>query len=98
MKKDILARSMQNIINMNQVQMFRQFLEPDLPETLKKAMYEVAEGLENTDDCKKAADQVIQNNLEVIKKIEADEAQPLEATNRFLEDLRKWRRTYIMKQ
>lgn len=97
MKKELLARSMQNIINMNDVQMFRQFLEPDLPETLKKTMYEVAEGTDESENCKKDADAIIKNNLETIKKIEADEPQPLDATNRFLEELRKWRRKYVMK-
>lgn len=97
MDRDLIARAMQNVINMDKVQMFEHFKGDHLAEALTKEMNEVAASTQNEEQCKKDIAALIKRNQKTIEAIENDQVT-LVMYNALMEDLRAWRRTYIMKK
>lgn len=97
MDRDLIARAMQNVINMSKVQMFEHFKGDQLDKALQKEMYEVADSTDNPEKCKKDIDALLAKNKKIITAIEKDQVT-LPMYNTLMEDLRTWRRTYVMKQ
>lgn len=97
MDRDLIARAMQNIINMNKVQMFEQFKGDHLKEHLREEMIEAAKDAKDQESLKKDIDQLLSKNKNTIRTIEQNYDISQEQFNQLMEDLRSWRRKYIIK-
>ena len=97
MDRDLIARAMQNIINMNKVQLFEQFKGNQLYTHLHDEMTESAQDADDKKKLEEDITEVLEGNKKTIEMIEQNQEITQDQYNHLMEDLRSWRRKYIIK-
>ena len=93
MKREVVSRSIINILNVKQTYDYERFSTSSMYEELisfGKELYD--------EDIYNAYQSVILNNKDIISKISEEKEYTLEELNSFLEQLRQFKRTYILKK
>lgn len=98
MDRDLIAHALQNIINVNKVQEFEQFKTDHLEEVIRREMLDAAKEYPDQKALAEDINRIISKNKKTIAMIESNQDLPLDQYNIFMEDLRSWRRKYIISQ
>lgn len=93
MKREVVSRSIINILNVKQTYDYERFSTPSMYDELMNFGKELYE-----EDIYNAYKSVILNNKDIISKISEEKEFTLEEFNSFLEQLRQFKRTYILKK